>query len=52
MKLTSWELERVLESLDLLIQERTEEGRGTSNHYRLRNKIIMYAQQTGKRYAS
>ena len=48
MKLTSWEVERVLEALDTLIEEREEAGRGTSNYYRLRSKVVSYAQQTGK----
>lgn len=51
MKLTSWELERVLEALDMLIDERVENEKGTSSLYRLRNKYVSWAQKTGKIHA-
>lgn len=51
MKLTSWELERVLEAIDILIEGREREGRGTSSLYRLRNKYSRWAQKTGKLHA-
>lgn len=48
MKLTRWELERVLEALDKLIEEQQTEGRSTKNLLRLRSKALSYGDLTGK----
>lgn len=48
MKLTRWELERILEALNNLIEDREEQGGGTKNFERLRDKVVSYGEMTGK----
>lgn len=48
MKLTQWELEKLLEALDALIEERKQEGQGTKNFERLYSKVSRYGEMTGK----
>lgn len=48
MKLTKWEVERILEALELRIEAVQEQGRGTKNFERLHAKVRTYAEMTGK----
>lgn len=49
MKLTVWELERILEAIDTLIDERVRMERSTKSFLRLRAKVVSYAEKAGKR---
>ena len=49
MKLTKWEVERILEALELRIEAVQSAGKGTKNFERLHAKVAAYASMTGKR---
>ncbi len=48
MKLTKWEVGRILEALDEHIEQAARAGRGTKNLERLHAKVAAYATMTGK----
>lgn len=49
MKLTKWEVERVIESLESRLEEVRDQGRGTKSYERLLAKVCAHAELTGKR---
>ncbi len=49
MKLTEWEVARILEALEQRIEAVRGQGRGTKNYERLYSKVESYAEMTGKR---
>lgn len=48
MKVTSWELQKLLEALEALVNKREGEGESSRSLRRLKNKLVSYGEQTGK----